>query len=273
VSQKLLFNNLAAQPLIPLATGEAVLFHRLTNADSNVLWALHLWVATNNTIAPDAEEGTLIVFGTPPGEGPLSPNGTQLAVRVFRYRDTAAFPDGDAEVGDQNTIKLICDGIPVRGAMDIYVVAAFAGQEPPVYMTAFGYVVRGEAASKTERRFFDPSGDIGDQVSNFSGGAAQVLAPDENVLLHQSSDDYIDEVTLDMVGLVSTVTDNETLLAVGWTGSPAEAGMTLRVGGANPLRVFDGLPVREGGDLVAVYTQIGILDLAPVVFNGFFVRG
>jgi hypothetical protein len=269
VSQKLPFNNITAQPLIPLVSNEAVLFHRLTDADANALWALHMWVAPNSTISSDAEQANLIVYATPPDEGPLSPNAAQLAVRVFRYRDTAPFPNGDAEVGDQNTVKLVCDGIPVRGPLDLYIASVqVAGN-----MSAFGYMVRGEAASKTERRFFDPSGNIGDQVQNFSGGAAPVLNPDENVIIHTSSDDYIDEVTLDVLALVAEGQTDETLIAIGWGGSPVEAGMVLRVGGANPLRVFDGLPVRGGGDLAAVYTQIGAFELAPIIFNGFFVRG
>jgi uncharacterized membrane protein YhaH (DUF805 family) len=65
VSQKLPFNNITAQPLIPLVSNEAVLFHRLTDADANALWALHMWVAPNSTISSDAEQANLIVYATP----------------------------------------------------------------------------------------------------------------------------------------------------------------------------------------------------------------
>ena len=268
MTQKLPFNNISG-PTFAVGHAEAVLFHKL-EGDSDVLWALSLWVATNNTIISDFPESSVQLAAVPAGAPVTDPAAAVVTAKIFSYDATALFPAGDVDVGDQQKIIQICTDVPLRGPLDLYLLGAHEAGELNKF-SAWGYVNRGDAVSKTEKRFLSEAA-IGDQINNFAGGQAILFVPDDlGKAIHKSSEEYIDEVTVDLQSLSQGgLTDPETAFAFAWDGGAIDAGAVVRLG-AKPARIFDGIPVRAGGTLIASYPNINTEP--TIVVNGHFARG
>lgn len=273
MSQKMLF-NLVSPPIFVPPTA-FVPFHRI-QGDSDQLWALHLWGCFNAW--PAAAAGSLNVFAGPVGSGAPA---FQIATHYV--------PDIAGEPSSFGKLVKIVDGVAIRGPVDLYVTQGGGNVAPATPIEApacFGYIVRGAGEGKEERRFFDPGSAVGDQITVFTGGAAigainsapGVWPPVDWADVQTVSDDYIDEITLDMMrGSAPT----QVGLAQ-FTGFPAPAGAPAPLGPgvacvnslllSDPMRVrqFDEFPARGAGTLQVVPFSD---SSDPVLWNGYYVRG
>lgn len=263
MTQKLPFNN-TGTPVFAVGDQEAVLFHKFTLPDGEApLWGLSLWAAVNGTVAEGTGPSYLTLVATPPGEGVGSPNAVVIVARTFEYE--AALP-ADPEVGDQGKIYQIAFDYPVRGPLDLYAVGVVPNADQ--FFTCWGYVLRGDESSKAEGRFLNASA-IGDQVSSFTGGQGIDLAPGDGEIIHETGDDYIDEMVLDVVATTNADTDPEVSAALGWSNAPG-ALIAVRMG-KYPIHIFEGIPFRSAGQLAVTYPDVG--DVTPIVLNGSYARG
>lgn len=259
MTQKQLFNQVA-DPIFT-ADSNGLLIHRIGEQDDDALWAIHLWATTNFSNLADAVGFSLV--GAEIGQIPT------VSIMSVSFESVLAFP-GDIIPG--LTVKL-ADGLPLRGPLDLWVFTSGGNPAPaaPIEQVAYcGYVVRGDATSREERRFFNISGPIGDQVTDFSGGQDAIAIPlaDNGVPvdIHETDQTYIDEITLDAYeidpvggGLLSAEFEGGQPFMVGF-GAPG----TPRV-----KRILDGLPVRNAGTLSVTNWRDG---LEPMLANGYFVR-
>ena len=257
MTQKMLFNRVTTPNfLVPDVGGGsgAVLFHSLTE-DPDELWALHLWVGTNNYFAVD---GVVVAIGVPAG-APFDSSGPPLAFTPFQ-----------ADPSVQRRVFKIADGVPIRGPMDIYASASGGVPADPSGLSAFGYIVRGEADNLQERRFFNISGPIGNQVDNFSGGQLAVAPVGVITDIHETDPTYIDEITLDLGAVAPPAAADPFEFAVFFDNSPTSIFMQ---GDAldSPKRVLDGIPVRDAGTL-QVANISGKGGATPATVSGYFSR-
>lgn len=276
MSQKLPFNQGLAPIFVPQGPTAPVgiPFHRF-DGDSDVLWSLHLWVANNGWT--NGAAGAVSVSSGAVG------SGTPTDLIGITY-----FPDIVGDPTAVGRLAKVIDGVAMRGPLDLFVVASGgigAPVDPFQAPAVFGYVTRGDGDDKLERRFFDPGSNIGDQVASYEGGKAigtinlnPGVWPPDWVDIHDTDDNYIDVLTLDMM----RGTGAAQIGVVQFTGFPAPAGAPVALGPTtasvaslvddSPMRVrlFDGFPVRGAGMLQA---QAFSDNSDPVLWNGYFTRG
>jgi hypothetical protein len=241
MSQKLPFNNVPPIFLVPESAPR--IFHKLTE-NPPAIWELYLWIATNS-VAPV--------------------NVALLGTGSF---GTAALANQLVPAGAVGQIIQIADGLPVRGPMDLRIDADDSDVKLP--MVAFGYVSRGGASTKPEKRFFDPGGNIADQVTAFQGGVSQAVLGFASADIHQTSKTFLDEITLDVRSPDASATVGVFFDTSGG-GVASEGLIGLVFPGGAPIRIFDGVPFRDAGLLKAESTIA--LPATNKFFTGHFVRG
>lgn len=269
MTQKQLFNQLLTPNMeVPVlgVTGNPFFFHRLQADTDNPdrLWALHLWVNTNGWVV--ASDAAISVIAVPIGDSPFGPNVSVIAGLAFVTLNSVVV----------NNVFKIADKLPLRGPMDLYIIGAGGDASGNLFNPgAFGYMVRGNANSVEERRFFNISAPIDDQVTAFAGGQATVLSVDDlAVPLHNTDPNYLDEITVDVA------VDDPALflpsISFSFPSSPVPVVVTLDgngviLGSRPTVRVFDGFPVRNAGILSATSIQIEAAGQSSIV-TGHFVR-
>jgi hypothetical protein len=248
MGQKLPLNNVPSIFTVPKTPGSRI-FHKLKDNPPNI-WDLHLWIATNDV--PGAASATVVVGASTPGGPPVA----LITQTLFG-------------IGSTSRVVKIADGIPLRGPLDLSISYTGGDAAPTLPMAAIGYISRGDTTSKEERRFFDPGANIGDQETNFTGGKAVLLTGISTPqAIHQVSEDYIDEITLDVqsiAGSVLTSVQFDTALS----GVASETPIEVELLGI-PVRVFDGVPFRDAGLLQCA---VDPLEAAVFFWTGYFIRG
>lgn len=229
MGQKLPFNNVPSIFTVPKDPAAPRVFHRLLENPPQ-LWELHLWIGTNEAAVGAALDVKVTAAG------------------AFIAQQT--FPASGARA-----VAKVVDGVPVRGPLDLAIQYADGAAAPATPLVAFGYVQRSGSAERTsEKRFFDPGGDIGDQETSFEGGkgvlVGPVIAPTPQDI-HQTMEDRIDEITLraNPPGGSGYTVEAEFDTSGGGTASEASVFLTLEDEGLTDL--FDGIPFRDAGLLRA----------------------
>ncbi len=281
MTQKQLFNLVDAPIFTPSGTTVGEPFHRLGEKGPDQLWSLHLWVCNNNWTVANA--GIVALYWTEIGVA-------FSAATAANFLAAESFPNstGVQPVPERGaTVLKLADGLPVRGPIDLWVIAG-GGNAVPANGTqapsVFGYLVRGEGSRKEERRFFDPGSKIGD---GFAGGAAVAVLSEGIVIpsftdVHETDSDYIDDITLDMTN-PSPVAADVTLGVAQFSAYPGPTSVPVPGGPGFAMvqlsshafpsgkrRLLDGLAARNAGTL-----QVGATgDVATtIIANGHFTRG